>query len=285
MRSEIPITRRSCLALAAASLASLRAGGKRIPIGLEISSVRNELNLDPIGTIRAVSKMGYESIEFWMPYVYWTGKFAKDVRKLLDEVHLPCYSTLADASYFSRDKLQGIIDLNQSLGSKLMVMTDPEVNSFDEWKGVAERLNHVAEKLRPLGMRVGYHNHEVEFTPVDGRVPMDVLAKNTSKDVVLQLDTGNCLQGGGDPVAWMEKNPGRTVSMHCKDWHKAPWPQCYFVNFGEGLVPWKKLFQVAERTGGIEYYLIEQGNGPGGKPPTENVARYLATFRKLHGDA
>ena len=281
---EIPISRRSCLAMAAAAFAPPAAGRNKISIGLEVSSVRNELALDPMGTIRAVGKMGYESIEFWMPYVYWTAKFVKDVRKLLDDSNLPCYSTLADAAFFSPGKIQGTIELNQILGSKLMVMTDAEVASFDGWKAVAEDLNRAADKLRPLGMRAGYHNHEVEFTQVDGRLPMDVLAKNTAKDVVLQLDIGNCLQGGGDPVAWIEKNPGRTASMHCKDWQKAPWPKCYFVEFGGGAVPWKKVFDVAEKTGGIEHYLIEQGNGPGGAP-IDNVRRFLGNFRKMHGDA
>jgi sugar phosphate isomerase/epimerase len=204
------------------------------------------------------------------------------VRKLLDDIGLPCHSTLADAAYFSQGKLPGIIDLNQILGSKLLVMTDVEVSSFDGWKAVADDLNRAAEKLRPLGMRVGYHNHEIEFTPVDGRIPMEVLASRTAKDVVLQLDIGNCLQGGGEPVAWIEQHPGRTVSMHCKDWRKAPWPQCYFVSFGQGLVPWKKVFEAAETVGGVEYYLIEQGNAPP-RTPMENVPLFLAAFKKLHG--
>ena len=159
------ISRRSCLTLAAAaSLGRLEARGGKIPVGLELSSIRDDMAQDPMGAIRAVAKMGYESVEFWGTFVYWTPKFAKNVRKLLDDLGLLCHSTLADAAFFSPEKLQGIIDLNQILGSKLVVMTDVEVSGFETWKAVADRLNRAAKKLRPLGMRAGYHNHEVEFS-------------------------------------------------------------------------------------------------------------------------
>jgi sugar phosphate isomerase/epimerase len=109
---------------------------------------------------------------------------------------------------------------------------------------------------------------------------MDVLAAHTTKDVVLQLDVGTCIEAGSDPVAWIQKNPGRIVSMHCKDWSPDP-AKAYKVLLGEGATPWKKLFQAAEKTGGIEYYLIEQEGSA--YPPFETAERCLATFRKLHG--
>ena len=67
-------------------------------------------------------------------------------------------------------------------------------------------------------MSTGYHNHQTEWQPIEGKRPMDVLAANTPKDVVLQLDVGTCVEAGADPVAWINGNPGRIRSVHCKDW-------------------------------------------------------------------
>jgi sugar phosphate isomerase/epimerase len=154
------------------------------------------------------------------------------------------------------------------------------VQGLDGWKTVAENLNRAAEKMKPLGLRAGFHNHKTEFVPIDGRRPMDVLAANTGKDVVLQLDVGTCLEAGSDPVAWITANPGRIVSMHCKDWSPDP-GKGYKVLLGEGSAPWKKVFQAAEKTGGIEFYLIEQEGSA--LPPMETAKRCLESFRRIHG--
>ena len=145
---------------------------------------------------------------------------------------------------------------------------------------VADTLNRAAEQLKPLGLRAGYHNHQAEFKPVENRRPIEVIAANTHKDVVLQLDVGTCLEAGSDPVAWINQNPGRILSMHCKDWSPDP-AKGYKVLFGEGSAPWKRIFEAAEKTGGIEYYLIEQEGSA--YPPMETVERCLAAFRKAHG--
>ena len=74
-------------------------------------------------------------------------------------------------------------------------------SSLDEWKTVANQLNIVAENLEPAGLKTGYHNHQLEFTPVGGQRPMEILAKLTKPSVMLQLDVGTCLEAGSDPVA------------------------------------------------------------------------------------
>jgi sugar phosphate isomerase/epimerase len=153
-----------------------------------------------------------------------------------------------------------------------------EGKGTDHWKAVADRLNAAAEKTKAAGLRVGYHNHDAEFRPVDGHRPIEFLAANTSKDIMLQLDIGTCLEAGSDPVAWIEKNPGRIRSIHCKDW--SPDPNIgYKALFNEGAAPWKKIFEAAEKTGGVEYYLIEQEEGA--HRAMECVERCLANFKKL----
>src|SRR5438874_754653 len=253
------ISRRSLLAQAVgASLASAASKKARIPIGLELYSVREELARDLMGTVRAVAKMGYEDVEFYAPYFEWTPAYAKDVRKLLDDLGIRCLSTHNSSTYFTTENLPHAIELNQILGSKFIVMASSgKVDNLDGWKAVADTLNSTAEKLKPAGLRTGFHNHLTEFVPIGGKRPMEVLAANTAKDVMLQLDIGTCMEARVDPVAWINANPGRIRSMHCKDWSPDP-GKGYKVLFGEGVVPWKKVFQAAEKNGGIEFYLIEQ---------------------------
>jgi sugar phosphate isomerase/epimerase len=202
------------------------------------------------------------------------------VRKLLDDLGIRCLSTHNDSQSFTPENLPRAIELNQIIGSKIIVMASAgRVQGLDGWKAVADRLNQAAEKLKPLGLRTGYHNHAMEFRPIEGRRPIEVIAENTDKSVVLQLDVGTCIEAGSDPVAWIDKNPGRIRCMHCKDWSPDA-GKGYKVLFGEGVAPWKKIFEVAEKTGGIEYYLIEQEGSA--YPPVDTAERCLATFRKLH---
>lgn len=262
---------------AGSTLASAAAKGKRVPVGLELYSVRNELKQDLFGTVRAVAKMGYEGVEFFSPYFEWTPAYARDVRKLLDELGIKCYSTHNSARSFDPENIGKAVELNHILGSRLIVMASAgKVPNLDGWKQVAAKLNAGAEKMKPAGLRAGFHNHQTEFTPIDGVRPMEVLARETDKKVALQLDVGTCLHAGSDPVAWINQNPGRIASMHCKDWSA---DKGYKVLVGEGAAPWKKLIEAAEKKGGIEYYLIEQEGSE--YPPMETVNRCLANFKKI----
>src|SRR5262245_48706503 len=197
------ISRRAFLALAGVAPFSLAAHKSRIfPVGLELYSVRDDLANDLMATVRAVAKMGYEVVEFFSPYYQWTPDYAKEVRKLLDDLKIRCLSTHNGANAFTPEGLQKAIELNQILGAKYVVMASAgRVEGLDGWKGVAERLTQASEKLKPLKMLAGFHNHKMEFVPIEGTRPMDVPAANTPKDVTLQLDVGTCVDAGTDPVA------------------------------------------------------------------------------------
>ncbi len=275
------MSRRSFLALAAAASAAPAAAKKRkIPVGLELYSVRDQLKQDLMGTVVAVAKMGYEGVEFYAPYFDWTPGYAKQVRKVLDDSGIRCFSTHNGAKSFTDENLPHAIEINQIIGSKFIIMASAgPVQGIDGWKQVAGTLTTTSGKIKPLGLRTGFHNHKAEFVPIDGKRPMDVLAADTPKDVVLQLDVGACREAGSDPIAWINANPGRIVSMHCKDWSPDA-AKGYRVLLGEGAVPWKKLLQSAEKSGGIEYYLVEQEGSD--FPPMETAARCLVAFRKLH---
>ncbi|MBK5294844.1 MAG: sugar phosphate isomerase/epimerase [Acidobacteriia bacterium] len=274
------IPRRTLLSLAA-TLPLAIAKDKHIPIGVELYSVRDELKQDLMATVRAVAKIGYECVEFFSPYFEWTPGYAKEVRKLLDDLGIKCLSTHNGAKSFLPEHLPHAIELNQILGSKFIIMASAgKVEGLDGWKAVAERLNVGAGKMKPAGIRAGFHNHQTEFTPIDGTRPIEILAKNTAKHVTLQLDVGTCIHAGSDPVKWIESNPGRITSLHLKDWAPGD-ANGYRVLFGESQTPWKKILQAAEKSGGVEFCLIEQEGSA--YSPMETVARCLANYKKLRG--
>ena len=279
------ISRRTFLGVSALLPWTLRgiasaAASSSIPVGLELYSVRDALKADPEGTVRAVAKMGYQAVEFYSPYYDWTEAQAKQMRKLMDDLGIRCYSTHNNEDYFSAGKIEHARDLNLILGCKYMVMAWTEQSKgLDGWKVVAGELNAGADKLEPSGLKAGYHNHQAEWVPVSGQRPMDVLAKNTKPSVMLQLDVGTCLEAGADPVAWIRANPGRIRSIHCKDWSPDP-AKGYKVLFGEGKADWKGIFNAAENGGGVGYYLVEQEGSR--FTELETARRCLEAFQTAH---
>jgi sugar phosphate isomerase/epimerase len=278
MNTAKDFSRRSFLTMAgAAPLAAMAARGKRIPIGLELYSVRGELQKDLMGTVRAVAKMGYECVEFYAPYYSWTPETAKQMRKELDDLGVRCTSTHNGAGSLAPEGIAKAIELNRIIGSKYIVMASAgRVTGIDGWKRVAETLNQASEAAKKGGLRVGYHNHAAEFKPVDGQNPIEILASNTAKDVMMQLDISTCVEAGSDPVAWIERNPGRIRSVHLKEWSPE---KGYKVLFSEGASPWKKVFAAAEAKGGVEFYLIEQEGSD--LSEMESATRCLELYRKL----
>ncbi len=284
MDSSHTLSRRTFLASTAMTPLVLAAKGAaaagHIPIGLELFSVRDDLAKDLPGTVRAVAAMGYECVEFFSPYEKWTDAQAKDVRKLLDDLGIHCYSTHNGSESFRGDGLERAIALNQLLGTHFIVMAHPgRVEGLDGYRKVAELLTSANETMGAHGLHAGYHNHQDEWKPIDGKRPLEVIAAGTPHDVMMQLDVGTCVEMGGDPVAWINANPGRIRSLHLKDYSPDA-GKGYKVLFGDGAAPWKQIFEAAEKTGGVEYYLIEQEGSA--LPEIETAKRCLANYRGIH---
>ncbi|HWL17338.1 MAG TPA: sugar phosphate isomerase/epimerase [Opitutus sp.] len=246
-----------------AATAALRPA-RRIPIGLELYSVRTELARDLPQTLKDVAAIGYEAVEFYSPYFQWTPAFAKDVRRQLDDLGLRCLSTHNSFDAFAASEGIGkAIELNTILGARQVVLASApkSARGVDGWKALAAQLTTASEQLHAHGLVAGYHNHQTEWTALEnGQRIMDLLADNTPPQFVLQLDVGTCLEAGADPVAWIRDHPGRIRSIHLKDW--APGTEAeeksYRVLFNEGVAPWAKIVEAAESVGGVEVYLLEQ---------------------------
>lgn len=283
MKKVDAYSRRSFLSLLAAAplgAAALAASAaKHIPIGLELYSVRKDLQKDLAGTVRQVAQMGYQCVEFYAPYYDWTPGEARKVRSEMDNLGIRCYSTHNGPKSFTPEGIGKAMELNNILGTHYIVLASAgEITTVDGWKQVAETLNKANHTMSSHGLHAGYHNHDLEWKPVDSQVPMKILAANTDKSIMLQLDVGTCLEAGSDPVAWIRSNPGRIRSLHLKNWS----PQGgYKVLFSEGVAPWKKIFAAAESVGGVEYYLIEQEGSRYSEMKTARLC--LQEYRKLRG--
>ena len=247
----------------------------KIPVALQLYSIREECAKDFVGTIRSVAEMGYEGVEFAGYY----GKEAKALRKILDNLGLKVAGTHIGIDALLGDELQKTIEFNTILGNKFLIVPGlPEEyrNSKAAWLKTAEIMNEVSDKIKPYGMRVGYHNHAIEFQPMEGEIPWDIFFRAINKDVVMQLDTGNALYGGGDCVSILERYPGRAITVHLKPYHSQ---KGFRPLIGEDDIPWDDIFRLCETIGGTEWYIVEYESEA--YPPLEAVARCLDAIRAM----
>ena len=248
----------------------------KIPVGLQLWTVRAECAKDFPGTIAKVAKMGYKGVEFAGFYE----RSAKDVRKMLDDNGLLCFGSHTAIDLLSNEKLAATMEFNRTIGNKFVIvpwLDRKQLKTKEDWLAKAKTFNELADKTRSEGVHIGYHSHQGDFLPIDGETPWDILFGNTSKEVCMQLDTGNCMQGGGDPVAILKKYPGRSLTIHLKEYSATNKKAL----IGEGDVKWKEIFEICETTGGTQYYIIEEESGA--YPPLESAEQSLKNFKKVHG--
>lgn len=276
-----PAWLRSAAAPAAAPAAP--PAPRKYPIGIELYAVRGALARDLADTLRQVAKIGYEAVEFYSPYFTWNFPQAKDIRSLLDDLGLRCYSTHNNFNAFTTG-FDKAVELNQILGSRYVVLASPPntARGLEGWKQLCGQLAEATTRLQTHGLAAGYHNHQTEWAVLDGNQrTMDFLAANTPREFMLQFDVGTCLEAGADPIAWIKANPGRIRSVHLKDW--APGTSAeekgYRVLFGEGVAPWREICAACEESGGVEFYLMEQEGSRFSE--FETAERCLASWRQL----
>jgi len=286
---SVRATRRDVLKLGGAAMASMamtpaiEAMGalvpawKKLPIGTQAWCVRAQLKTDIPGTLAQVSKAGFELLELENAF----GKSGAEWKAALDAAKLKAagfHHTLAE---LRADKLNATIEFNQALGNRNLIIRSlpPAVyTSADLLKQTADEINGFAEKLKPHQLRVGYHNHTTDFNQLDGEYWWNRFADATSKDVVLQFDTGNASEkeGGVDVVQVLKRNAGRVKSMHIKPFSKKT-PDAFI---GSDELNWPAIMTTAETVAGVELYIIEYERTTA-KPPIEDLKANLDLFKKL----
>jgi sugar phosphate isomerase/epimerase len=249
-------------------------GGNKIPIAVQLYSVRKDCAKDLPGTLAALSKMGYKGVEF----ADYFGREAKTLNQMLADNGLQCVgSHIRPFDSLVGNNLPKTIEFNQALGNpRLIVPSLPEKysQSIQGWKQAADIFNELAGQLKPHGMHTGYHNEGPEFKPIDGQVPWNVFMDRTTQDVLIQVDTGNAAAGGADPITCLKRYKGRYASIHAKAFSKAK-PNAII---GDDELDWKEIFHVCETTGGTKWYIIEYESDL--YPPLIAVEKSLATLRR-----
>jgi sugar phosphate isomerase/epimerase len=265
----------SALAAAGASLglagcATHKCCAKKKPrIGLELYSVRNECKADFHGTIEKVAKIGYTGVEF---AGYW-GLSAKEIRKMIDDNGLITCGTHTPFEALQPDKIDATIEFNQIIGNKFVICPYMTGKTRAEWLDRAKMFNGLADKLAPLGMSIGYHAHKHDFELIEGQSAWDIFFQNTKKEVICQLDTSNCRDGGQDPVEVLHRYPGRIRSIHIKPNGGGP-----EAVIGEDKINWPGVFEFCETQGNTDWYVVEHETS---SKPLETVARMYAKLKEL----
>lgn len=223
----------------------------KIPVGVQLYSVREQAAKDLPGVLKSIKEMGYDAVEF-AGYYGWS---AYDLKKLLDQTGLKACGTHTGLDLLLGENFQKTVDFHKIIGCNLPVvpwMGKDRLGSVPAIAQTAKLFNELAEKLAANGMKTGYHAHGGDFALVGKRTAWDTFFASTCADVVMQMDTGNAMDGGADPVAVMKQFPKRHMSVHLKEFggaHGAP--------VGEGDVKWQDVFDFCQADGSTQVYVVE----------------------------
>ena len=253
-------------------------------IGIQLYAVRDAMFKDPLGTLKALSKMGYQYIEH-ANYVNRKlyGYTPIEFKKILDDLgmKMPSGHTSLNANPWDANKKEFTaawkytIDDAVTLGQDYVISPwiDEKVRtSYDALMHQLEQFNLSGELCLESGMQFGYHNHNFEFIEkVNGQLIYDIILKETDPELVIhQLDFGNMFGIGARGMDWIKKYPGRFVSVHVKDEIKVPIGEMNDQHdstiLGNGLVDPKAVCLLAKAIGGTKQFIIEQESYQGIAP-------------------
>jgi sugar phosphate isomerase/epimerase len=277
----------------------------KMPIGLQLYTVGDDLKKDLDGTLRTIAAIGYREVETaGLP----DGHSAAELRAALDKAGLKCRSTHFPLPMLQMDLAAQIAQVQQ-LGADYLICSAPWVadmsrfkppaegqgmessfmalmDSFtaEDWAWNAEQFNKIGAQVKTAGLQFGYHNHGVEFRAFDGKIAFDELLRNTDPDlVVMEMDCGWVANAGFDPIDYLQRYPKRFHLLHVKDLKKGFKPNTGFAidgtEIGNGALDWQRIFKAA-KNGGVRGYFVEQ-EPPYARPPLEEIKISYDYLHKL----
>jgi sugar phosphate isomerase/epimerase len=228
-------------------------------VGIQLYTLRDAMNEDPISTLKKVSEIGYNQIEL---AGYESGKFygmdPKEFKALADSLGLKTLSTHIPLVAL-RTELEMVLnacDLAEIEYIVLPWLNTNERESIDQYLTLIDDMNAIGEKCAKAGFKFVYHNHDFEFLTIDGQVPMELILTKTNPDFVnLELDLFWATKAGFDPVELFQKYPGRFPLWHVKDMDATE--ERKFTEVGNGVIDFKRIFD-AKETSGMKYFFVEQ---------------------------
>ncbi|HEY7890293.1 MAG TPA: sugar phosphate isomerase/epimerase [Steroidobacteraceae bacterium] len=294
------VSRRAFLGTAAAAAGCIAAtaglaaptgrrffAGHGLPIGLQLYTLGNAPYRDLEGTLQTLARIGYRIVE----PVGLMKRTAAELRAALDRAglsspstHVPLHADGGGGPTLAGDVGRLAADMHR-IGVKFVVVPIfPVPQRFggprqgedglhflsragkemtaDDWRGLAVQLNQKGAALKREGLKLAYHNHNVEFARHGSQTGYDLLLANTDPDLVwFEMDVGWVAAAGVDPIPLLRAHRHRFRLMHVKDLKAGTAPNNAFkmdpADVGSGTIDWKTILQ-AGYDAGVRYYYIEQ---------------------------
>lgn len=259
-------------------------------IGLQLYTVRDAMQKDPVATLQQVAKIGYNSVEAatYTGSQKFYGMDAQTFKKVLKDNGLAIPSghyrlgeekTPAPVKGTMLLEWQKAVDDAAAVGLKYMVcayLAESERGNADHYKKLAEEFNKAAETCKKSGIQFCYHNHNFEFEAQNGVLPYDILLSNTDKNLVkMEMDLYWVTKAGHDPIAIFKQHPGRFPLWHVKDMTNTP--DKTFAAVGTGTIDFKNIFR-HKGIAGMKYFFVEQDKCPGS--PFDSITQSLNYIRQ-----
>jgi sugar phosphate isomerase/epimerase len=230
---------------------------RKIPVGVQLYSVRGLCAKDLTGTLKAVKAMGYAGVEFAGYY----GRNAKELKKILDDTGLAVCGTHTGVESLLPDRIQETIAFNHEIGNKYLMVPGMKADTAEDWITRAKQFSAAAVTAKAAGMFVGYHNHQHEFQHKSGGKCMwETFFTHASPDVCQQLDVGHVVSAGEDPVVWIKRFPNRLRTVHAKETYPGPGILGQPAE-GKPGVKWDEVFAAVEADV-TEWYIVESEADP-----------------------
>lgn len=234
-------------------------GDKKIPIGLQLYTIGGDIRrLGAEAALARVAKAGFKGVEF----AGYLGLGAKALRKLLDDNGLKVCGAHIGLNTLQGDNLEKTVEFAKTIGNTRLVVPSLGGNYIRSKKGLVEAADIfgiIADKLKPHGMRTGFHCHPGEFRLVEGETVWDTFFSHAKKEVIMQCDLGHMGTAGVDPVKYLNKYPGRASTVHVKP--SARKSRGGLVGGPDDDLKWPEIFKACETVGGTEWYIVEYDGG------------------------
>ena len=249
------------------------------PVGLQLFTFFNIIDEDVKGTLTKIAGLGYKELEsaFSKKGGYY-GMSPKEFKAMVNDLGMAWTSHHVLGAPFKlppgskmpvgadgkplvippmknlRDDMQQLVDDAAEGGIKYLVCANSPTATLDEVKSTIEVLNKTGEAAKKVGIQFAYHNHDMEFHPVDGKVPYDLLLSETdSKNVKMELDLAWAVKAGKNPVEMFKQHPGRFPLWHVKDLDAS---RENILPVGSGTIDFKPIFAAAS-SAGMKHFFVE----------------------------
>ena len=246
-------------------------------VGVQLYSLRDDAARDLERTLADIAAAGYRDVELLGSFNNF-GMPPARLRQVLDRNGLRAPSTHVGGNAF--DNLDRQIDEALTLGHQYIVLASLPIQgqrSLDDYRRWADRLNEAGQVTLRRGIRMAFHNHANDLTPIGGTVPYDLLIERTDPQVVRhQLDTGNTAMAGRDPIEYVQRYNSRFWLFHIMDV-----PQLGATKdteLGTGVINFRRLLASIDNIDDKLLY-VEQETYPG--TPLESVRRDYAYISGL----